>query len=71
MAKLDGLASLCVLISNLNGFVKLRAMANTDMKSVGKNLEKVSGRRMSVERNSSIGVAICFVAEILVKFNKI
>ena len=46
-------------------------MANTDMKSVGKNLEKVSGSLMSVERNSSIGVAICFVAEILVKFRRI
>ena len=46
-------------------------MAKTDMKSVGKNLEKVSGNRMSVDRNSSIGVAICLVAEILVKFSRI
>ena len=58
-------------IAYLNGLVKLSAMAKTDMKSVGKNLEKVSGSRMSVDRNSSIGVAICFVAEILVKFNRI
>jgi hypothetical protein len=55
----------------LKGFVKLRAMAKTDMKSVGKNFEKVSGRRMSVERNSSMGVAICLVAEILEKFSRI
>ena len=60
-----------MLLIHLNGLVKLRAMAKTDMKSVGKNFEKVSGRRMRVERNSSIGVAICFVAEILEKFSKI
>jgi hypothetical protein len=31
-------------------------------------LEKISGRRIKVDRNSSIGVAICCVGDIFVKF---